>query len=219
MKPLVTPFRDLPAATLVGGVLQPAFVEASYAGSFFHCRAATNPFRMAFDAGQFFDWQGGYLLANTPFKKIMFANDTLFPMRIYFSVGTENVDFSGTADGKISATFELGNGGSSIVSTAIAAKVTAGTNYDWDGSTAAVDFSINAPTIIPGTYQGHRRKQITFQVQSGAVELFVFDPNGGLCKYITNNSVPQAWETSSDYYVLGRKGTAKFIYSEIYYSN
>jgi hypothetical protein len=218
MKPLVTPFRDLPAATLVNGALQPSFVEAAYAGSFFHCRKATNPFRMAFDAGQFFDWQGGYLLANTPFKKIVFANDTLFPMRIYFSVGTENVAFSGTEDAKVAETFTRGNMGLGYKQTAPSANNTNGDEWNPDG-VVAVDLTANDPIFVPGIYQGHRRKQITFNNANADHSLAVFTSDGGLFELIPIKT-RLTYETSSDFYLFGSQGNATgVIVNEIYYAN
>jgi hypothetical protein len=218
MKPLVTSYRDLPAAALVNGVLQPAYAEASYAGTFFYCKSAPTAFRMAFDAGQFFDWDGGYKIANTPFRKIVFANDNLFPIRIYFSIGIESVDYIGTNDEKVAPTFTIGSGGNGYRLSAPQVKTAANAGWEIDGNTAP-DLTKNNLLFFPGLSNGHRRKQITFLCQDGSNPLAVFNDNGGLFCVVNKGQV-LAFETSDDFYCGGSGGPADRIsISEIFYAN
>lgn len=218
MKPLVTSYRDVPAAVTVAGVVQPGYCEASYAGTFFYCKSAAFAFRMAFDAGQYFDWDGGYKIANTPFGKIVFANDQPFPLRIYFSVATEAVDYIGTNDQKDTPTFARGNQGNGFYVAAPTVQKAGGGNWA-PAAGVAPDLTANSLIFAPGLYQGHRRKQITFQ-NNGTQSLAVFDPTGGLFATIANNDVPIAFMTSADFYLGGIGGTAGQVFiSEIFYTN
>jgi len=218
MKPLVTSFRDVAAATVLGGVTSPAYSEAAYAGSFFYCKSSVAPFQMAFDAGQFFDWDGGYKIANTPFKKIVFANYNLFPIRIYFSVATEAVDFIGTSEQKEAPTIAVGNQGSGFWLTAPTVKKIGGGNWDIN-SNVMPDLTANNLIYMPGSSNGRRRKFVTFQ-NGGANSLVVFDELGGLFTLVRNNNVQVCYFTDAAFYAGGHAGDANgMIVSEVFYSN
>ena len=126
----------------------------------------------------------------------------------------------------VAATFARGNlGYSYLLSVPKALNVDGGVWTNNGGK--QVDLDAPAPNqllFVPGLFNGHRRKQITFSLaKESAADLVVFDENGGLFenlqKGVTAGSV-RTYETSSDLYLLGSGDPAGgFFINEIYYAN
>jgi len=111
----------------------------------------------------------------------------------------------------------LGCGGSGIALTVPAAKTAANVNYTYDAGDP-VDLTKNNLIYIPGTVNGRKRKSIIFDNRSGTADVVIFADDGSLVHRLASTDAPLAIEASSDFYVGGNNGgSAKFIYSELFY--
>jgi len=201
----------VPAAA--GG--QPGAKKYSLGGNMLLITSATYPFRMQFDAGSPFACRAGYKFGpdEDGFNTLTFFNDQATPLAINFDRGALGVDYVGTDEVKNVATFSLGNIGTAG-SVPLNAPLATTVNGLFTNLAAAIR--------VPGTYNGHKRKFITFTCPATNNFLLILDAAGNYFSQLdgdNTHSVALTLETDADFLILGSIGICPFCVGEIYYSN
>ena len=194
-----------------GTVTNPGTVKSPKGGRFFYLRSTTTPLQIAFDSGTPFQMEGGFKVTE-PFASVQFFNPTAFPIVVVFYIGSAGIDYVGTNDVKLAATYALGNLG-------IAVSAAAANGLPACDANGFLIITNSMNLLVPGTNNGHRRQKITFSVSTASPSpLNLLDLNGNV--YMTIFLGQQIALTEDSTFILsGAGGNAWVTVGQTFYTN
>jgi hypothetical protein len=209
----------IPAGVMVQNVFNPGVAKVTDAGAFLYIKSATTPFLMQFDANAEFQCEGGFKFTE-PYQTCTFYNPTLNPITVQFYTGAIGVQYVGTNQVKVASTYAFGNFG--LTAAGVYQPAGLGVppqNIQWSGS--APFLAQNAKYTIYGVNNGHQRKGIVFNFNSGygSGALLIQDANGCSLFTIVQTASVIYLESDSTFNLFALNNNISLYIGEIYYAN